>query len=368
MIEAALLVLAITVVVWPISALVRRHYRQSFRLTGASAVLYRLVRIAAVADVALAAGWLVLMSVIDKDVGLLNDPINPWLRALQVLGVIGIAGAVAGPGGSRARLERARPLLVGQARVLADCRGDRECGLGDHWPETRDRQPAILRRGLAVLRETMTVAAAAVLGTAALLGTAHAAPPADIDAYVAQSMQAFGAPGLSLSIVEDGRASLTKGYGVRRLNGADAVDEHTAFPIGSETKAFTAAALAILVDRKKLSWDDHVADKLPGFRMYDPYVSAHMTIRDLLTHRSGLSLGEGDLLVIPDTNRSRDDVVPRLALSQAGDRVPRDLRLRQHPLYRGGKARGGSLRRALGEIRHRQHLQAHRDGGRARGL
>ena len=96
MIEAALLILTITVVVWPISALVQRHYRQSFRLTGASAVLYRLVRIVAVADVVLAAGWLVLMSLIDKDVGLLNDPINPWLRALQVLGVIGIAGGIAG--------------------------------------------------------------------------------------------------------------------------------------------------------------------------------------------------------------------------------------------------------------------------------
>ncbi len=147
---------------------------------------------------------------------------------------------------------------------------------------------------------------------AAFLDTAHAAPPADIDAYVAQSMQTFGAPGLSLSIVEGGRATLTKGYGVRRLASSGVVGEHTAFPIGSETKAFTAAALAILVDRKKLSWDDHVADRLSGFQMYDPYVTAHMTIRDLLTHRSGLSLGEGDLLVIPDTSRSRDDVVHAL--------------------------------------------------------
>ncbi len=146
----------------------------------------------------------------------------------------------------------------------------------------------------------------------AMCGWAWAAVPADTDAFVGQAMQAFGAPGLSLSIVEDGHAVLTKGYGLRRIGTTEAVDAHTAFPIGSETKAFTAAALAILVDRKKLAWSDHVADRLPGFEMADPYVTAHMTIRDLLTHRSGLSLGEGDLLVIPDTNRSRADVVHAL--------------------------------------------------------
>ena len=141
---------------------------------------------------------------------------------------------------------------------------------------------------------------------------AQAAPPPDTDSYVQGAMQAFGEPGLGLAIVEDGRTVLARGYGVRKLGTREMVDAHTAFPIGSETKAFTATALAILVDRKKLSWDDHVADKLPGFRMYDPYATAHMTIRDLLTHRSGLGLGEGDLLVIPGTNRSRADIVHAL--------------------------------------------------------
>ena len=139
-----------------------------------------------------------------------------------------------------------------------------------------------------------------------------AAPPSDTDAYVGKAMQAFGAPGLSLTVVEDGRAALVKGYGVRRLGSPAPADAHTSFPIGSETKAFTATALAILVDRDKLSWDDRVVDRLPGFAMYDPYVTAHMTVRDLLTHRSGLSLGEGDLLVIPGTRRSRADIVHAL--------------------------------------------------------
>ncbi len=145
-----------------------------------------------------------------------------------------------------------------------------------------------------------------------LASPALATPPPDTDSFVAKAMQEFGAPGLSLAIVENGRTVLAKGYGVRRIGTQAAVDAHTAFPIGSETKAFTAAALAILVDRHKLTWSDHVVDRLPGFAMYDPYATAHMTIRDLLTHRSGLGLGEGDLLVVPGTLRSRADVVHAL--------------------------------------------------------
>ncbi len=152
----------------------------------------------------------------------------------------------------------------------------------------------------------------AVLLTVCGATAAQAAPPADTDSFVQSAMQAFGEPGLGLAIVEDGQPVLAKGYGVRKIGTQEMVDSHTAFPIGSETKAFTATALAILVDRKKLSWDDHVADKLPGFQMYDPYATAHMTIRDLLTHRSGLGLGEGDLLVMPGTNRSRADIVHAL--------------------------------------------------------
>ena len=134
----------------------------------------------------------------------------------------------------------------------------------------------------------------------------------DIDAYVKRAMDTFGAPGLSLAVVENGKAVVTKGYGLRKLGTGLKVDEHTAFPIGSESKAFTAAAIAILVDQGKLKWDDRVVDKLPGFQMYDPYATAHMTVIDLLTHRSGLSLGEGDLLFVPDTNRDRADVVHAL--------------------------------------------------------
>ena len=138
------------------------------------------------------------------------------------------------------------------------------------------------------------------------------APPADLDRYVARAMHAFGAPGLSLAIVQNGRTVLAKGYGVRSIASRAPVTPDTAFPIGSETKAFTSAALAILVDEGKLKWTDRVVDKLPGFRMYDPYVTAHMTVRDLLTHRTGLGLGEGDLLITPTTTRDRADIVHAL--------------------------------------------------------
>ncbi|HEY1710562.1 MAG TPA: serine hydrolase [Rhizomicrobium sp.] len=153
------------------------------------------------------------------------------------------------------------------------------------------------------------LAAALILG---LSVPASAAPPADLDTYVKKAMDAFGAPGLSLAVVEDGKTVVAKGYGVRSIKTNAPVDEHTAFPIGSESKAFTSAALAILVDRKKLNWTDRVVDKLPGFQMYDPYATEHMTIKDLLTHRSGLGLGEGDLLMVPDTNRKRADFVHAL--------------------------------------------------------
>ena len=150
---------------------------------------------------------------------------------------------------------------------------------------------------------------AAWLALAATAATA--APPADLDAYAAHAMDTFGAPGMAVAIVEGDRI-YTRAYGVRELGAPQRVDEHTTFPIGSNTKAFTATALAILVDRGKLAWDDRVIDRLPGFKMYDAYASQEMTVRDLLTHRSGLGLGEGDLMFVPTTTRTRADLVHAL--------------------------------------------------------
>src|SRR6202049_3504701 len=139
-----------------------------------------------------------------------------------------------------------------------------------------------------------------------------ATPPADLDTYIAASMKIFNVPGMAVAIVKDGKIVVAKGYGVRKLGEPTPVDEFTLFGIGSNTKAFTTAALATLIDEGKLSWDDPVYRRLPGFVMYDPYVSHEMTIRDLLTHRSGMGLGEGDLLFWPHTTYTREEIIYKL--------------------------------------------------------
>ena len=136
--------------------------------------------------------------------------------------------------------------------------------------------------------------------------------PPDLDSYVAASMKTFDVPGMAVAVVKDGKIVVAKGYGVRKLGEPTPVDEFTMFGIGSNTKAFTTAALATLVDEGKLSWDDPVYQRLPGFVMYDPYVSHEMTIRDLLTHRSGMGLGEGDLLFWPHSTYTREEVIYKL--------------------------------------------------------
>jgi CubicO group peptidase (beta-lactamase class C family) len=111
-------------------------------------------------------------------------------------------------------------------------------------------------------------------------------PPPDLDDYVARALKEFEVPGIAVAIVKDGKVALLKGYGARKLGEPAPVDEQTLFGIASNTKAFTAAALAILVDEGKISWDDPVIKHLPGFQMYDSYITREMTVRDLLTHHS----------------------------------------------------------------------------------
>ena len=141
--------------------------------------------------------------------------------------------------------------------------------------------------------------------------SAQSAAPADFDAYVARVLKEFQVPGIAVAIVKDGKVVLAKGYGVRKLGESAPVDAHTLFGIASNTKAFTSAALAMLVDEGKITWDDPVIKYIPAFQLYDPYVTREMTIRDLLTHRSGLGLGAGDLLWWPPTDYSRDEIIRR---------------------------------------------------------
>ena len=137
----------------------------------------------------------------------------------------------------------------------------------------------------------------------------------DFDAYVARGLEALRTPGAAIAVVRDGRVLFAKGYGIRARGDTGHVDAHTLFQIASNTKAFTTAALAILADEGKLSWDDPVTKFLPGFALYDPYVTRELTVRDLVTHRSGLGLGAGDLLWF-HSNYSRAEIAYRIRFAK----------------------------------------------------
>lgn len=132
----------------------------------------------------------------------------------------------------------------------------------------------------------------------------------EIDDYAAKAGLDWKVPGFAVAIVKDDKVVFAKGYCVGELNKPAAVDADTLFAIASNSKAFTAAALAILVDEGKLKWDDPVTKYLPWFQLYDPWVTREMTVRDLLCHRSGLATFGGDMLWYESTY-SREEIVRR---------------------------------------------------------
>lgn len=122
----------------------------------------------------------------------------------------------------------------------------------------------------------------------------------EVDVLVENTLKTFNVPGIAVGIVKDGKLVLAKGYGVANIQTKQKMDANTLVGIASNSKAFTASALAILVDEGKINWDDKVKKYLPEFKMYNDYVTEEFTIRDLLTHKSGLGLGAGDLMIWPD--------------------------------------------------------------------
>jgi CubicO group peptidase (beta-lactamase class C family) len=120
-----------------------------------------------------------------------------------------------------------------------------------------------------------------------------------IDSLVSKSMEMMPLAGVAVAVVKDGKVIHAKGYGVNSVQSKEKTDDNSLFAIASNSKAFTTMALGILVDEGKIKWQDKVVDYIPEFRMYDPYVTANFTIVDLLTHRSGLGLGAGDLMFFP---------------------------------------------------------------------
>jgi CubicO group peptidase (beta-lactamase class C family) len=128
-----------------------------------------------------------------------------------------------------------------------------------------------------------------------------------------KALSTFNTPGMAVGITYQGENVHLEGYGMRDLKAQAQVDKKTYFRLASTSKAFTAASLAILVDEEKLKWDDKVIDHLPEFRMMDPWVTAEFTIRDLLSHRSGLVSSAGDSMIWPEPSGfSRAEMVHNL--------------------------------------------------------
>ncbi|NMB83361.1 MAG: beta-lactamase family protein, partial [Ignavibacteria bacterium] len=131
-----------------------------------------------------------------------------------------------------------------------------------------------------------------------------------IDTYIQQAMKDWKMPGFAVAIVKNDTVIFAKGFGVRDVRTNEPVDENTNFMIASCSKAFTTASLSRLVDQGKLKWDDPVIKYLPYFHMYDPWVTKEMTIRDLVTHRSGLATFSGDILWLGSTY-DKNEVIKR---------------------------------------------------------
>lgn len=136
-------------------------------------------------------------------------------------------------------------------------------------------------------------------------------PIGDLDSYVLSVLRDWNAPGIAVAVVKDDQVVYAKGFGVREVGGSAPVDEHTIFAIASTSKAFTAAALGMLVDDGRLRWDDRVTEHLIGFELYDPWVTRELKIRDLLSHRSGLPRGDRLWYGSP---LERDEVLERVRL------------------------------------------------------
>lgn len=128
--------------------------------------------------------------------------------------------------------------------------------------------------------------------------------------YAEQARQAWHIPGMAIAVVKDGKLVYAKGFGVRDVQSQKPITEHSLFAIASNTKAFTAAALAKLISEGKAQWDDPVRKYLPWFELYDPWVSHHLTLRDALAHNSGLKTFSGDLLWY-ETTYNTEEVVRR---------------------------------------------------------
>lgn len=129
-----------------------------------------------------------------------------------------------------------------------------------------------------------------------------------LEEEISNAFDKWDLPALAIAVVHGEEIVFEKGFGVLELGGKEKTDEYTNFAIASNSKAFTSAALAILVDEGRISWDDKVLKHIPWFELYDPFVTNQMTIRDLLCHRTGLKTFSGDLIWYA-SDHSREEII-----------------------------------------------------------
>jgi CubicO group peptidase (beta-lactamase class C family) len=146
-------------------------------------------------------------------------------------------------------------------------------------------------------------------------GTRAAEPLAGLDEHIQQTLRDWEVPGLGLAIIKDDKVVRARGYGVRQLGESHPVTANTRFAIASCSKAFTATALALLVDEGKLSWDDPVRKHLRDLELHDTFASRELTIRDLLCHRGGLPRYD---MIWYGSGEDRSSVLRRLRHARLG--------------------------------------------------
>ncbi|MFD1062738.1 serine hydrolase [Winogradskyella litorisediminis] len=134
-----------------------------------------------------------------------------------------------------------------------------------------------------------------------------------LDKLIQETITTFDVPGISVGILKDNQIIYSRGHGVRSLENKKDMNANTLVGVASNSKGFTCFALAMMVDAGKLNWDDKVRKHIPEFQMPEPWVTENMTVRDLVTHRSGLSLGAGDLMFFPEgSDFTVDDVIANM--------------------------------------------------------
>jgi CubicO group peptidase (beta-lactamase class C family) len=159
------------------------------------------------------------------------------------------------------------------------------------------------------LRAVMLGLVVAAAARAQLARSKEDVTPERVDSLAAKALQSFHVPGLAVAVVKDGQVVLAKGYGKRSVKTGEPVDANTLFSIASNSKAFTAMGLGLLVDEAKLKWGDTVVSIIPEFALYDPYVTSQFTVRDMLAHRSGLGMAGNLMQNLTPNEFTRADII-----------------------------------------------------------